>query len=132
MILVFLIFSLKPALSLSSFTLIKRLFSSSSLASIILKRVQQGSLLLSCLFNLYAEYIMRNAWLDELQVVIKIGGRNIDNLRYVENTTLMAESKEKLWVYESDNAQLLSLWNSRVIFKNSPVRSIKNELIFAK
>ena len=100
MILVFLIFSLKSTLSLSSFTLIKRLFSSSSLASIIVKRVQQGSLLLSCLFNLYAEYIMRNAWLDELQVGIKIGGRNIDNLRYVENTTLTAESKEKLWVYE--------------------------------
>ena len=98
MILVFLIFSLKLALSLSSFIVIKRLFSSSSLASIRVKGIQQGSLLSSCLLNLYAEYIMKNAWLDEFQVGIKIGGRNINNLRYVENTTLRAESKEKLWV----------------------------------
>ena len=96
MILVFLIFSLKLALSLSSFIVIKRLFSSSSLASITVKGIQQGSLLSSCLLNLYAEYIMKNAWLDEFQVGIKIGGRNINNLRYVENTTLRAESKEKL------------------------------------
>ena len=95
MILVFLIFSLKLALSLSSFILIKRLFSFSSLASIRVKGIQQGSLLSSCLLNLYAEYIMKNSWLDELQVGIKICGRNINNLRYV-NTTLTAESKEKL------------------------------------
>ena len=49
-----------------------------------------------CLFNLYAEHIMRNAGLDDLQVGIKIGGRNINNLRYVVDTTLMAESEEKL------------------------------------
>ena len=49
-----------------------------------------------CLFNLYAEHIMRNAGLDDLQVGIKIGGRNINNLRYAEDTTLMAESKEEL------------------------------------
>ena len=49
-----------------------------------------------CLFNLYAEYIMRNARKDELQAGIKIGQRNINNLRYADNTTLMAESKEEL------------------------------------
>ena len=49
-----------------------------------------------CLFNLYAEYIMRNAGLDEAQTGIKTAGRNINNLRYADNTTLMAESKEKL------------------------------------
>ena len=49
-----------------------------------------------CLFNLYAEYIMRNAGLDELQVGIKIAGRNINNLRYADDTTLMAESEEEL------------------------------------
>ena len=56
----------------------------------------QGCLLSSCLVNLYAEHIMRNAGLDELQARIKIGGRNINNLRYTDDTTLMAESKEKL------------------------------------
>ena len=49
-----------------------------------------------CLFNLYAEYIMRNAELEEAQVGIKISGRNINNLRYADDTTLMAESKEEL------------------------------------
>ena len=49
-----------------------------------------------CLFNLYAEYIMRNAGLDEAQAGIKIAGRNIDNLRYADDSTLMAESEEEL------------------------------------
>ena len=49
-----------------------------------------------CLFNLYAEYIMRNAGLDEAQAGIKIAGRKINNLRYVDDTTFMAESEEKL------------------------------------
>ena len=49
-----------------------------------------------CLFNLYAEYIMRNAGLDEAQDGIKIAGRNINNLRYADDTTLMAESEEEL------------------------------------
>ena len=49
-----------------------------------------------CLFNLYAEHIMRNSGLDELQAGIKIVGRNINNLRYVDDTTVMAESKEEL------------------------------------
>ena len=56
----------------------------------------QGCILSPCLFNLYAEYIMRNAGLDEAQAGIMIAGRNINNLRYVDDTTLMAESEEEL------------------------------------
>ena len=58
--------------------------------------VRQGCILSPCLFNLYAEYIMRNAGLQEAQAGIKIAGRNINNLRYADDTTLMAESEEKL------------------------------------
>ena len=60
------------------------------------KGVHQGCVLLSCLFNFYAEYIMQNAGLDESEAEIKIAGRNISNLRYVDDTTLMAESEEEL------------------------------------
>ena len=60
------------------------------------KGVHQGYILSSCLFNLYAEYIMRNAGLEEAQAGTKIAGRNINNLRYVDDTTLMAESEEEL------------------------------------
>ena len=60
------------------------------------ERVLQGCLLSPCLFNLYTEYTMRNAGLDELQARIKIGERNINNLRYVNDITLMAESEEGL------------------------------------
>ena len=62
----------------------------------IRKGVRQGCILSSCLFNLYAEYIMRNARLDEARAGIKIARRNINNLRYADDTTLMAESKEEL------------------------------------
>ena len=58
------------------------------------KEVCQGCILSPCLFNLYAEYIMRNAGLEESQARIKIAGRNINNLRYADDTTLMAESEE--------------------------------------
>ena len=58
------------------------------------KGVHQGCILSPCLFNLYTEYIMRNAGLEEAQVGIKISGRNINNHRYADDTTLMAESKE--------------------------------------
>ena len=58
------------------------------------KGVHQGCILSPCLFNLYAEYIMRNAGLEETQAGIKIAGRNINNLRYANDTTLMAESEE--------------------------------------
>ena len=60
------------------------------------KGVRQGCILSLCLFNFYVEYIMRNAGLEETQAEIKIAGRNIDNLRYADDTTLMAESEEEL------------------------------------
>ena len=81
-------FGFKPTFSLSSFTFIKRHFSSSLLSAI---RVVSP-----CLFNLYAEHILRNAGLYELQTGIKIGGRNINNLRYADDTTLRAKSEEEL------------------------------------
>ena len=60
------------------------------------KGVHQGCILSSCLLNLYAEYIKQNAGLDEAQAGIKIAGRNIRNLRYADDTTLMTESEEEL------------------------------------
>ena len=60
------------------------------------KRICQGCILSPCLFNFYAECIMRNARLEEAQAGIKIAGRNINNLRYADDTTLMAESEEEL------------------------------------
>ena len=60
------------------------------------KGVHQGCILSPCLFNLYAEYILRNATLDEVQAGIKTPGRNINNLLYVDDTSLMAESEEKV------------------------------------
>ena len=60
------------------------------------KAVRQGCILSPCLFNLHAEYITQNAGLDESQAGIKIAGKNINNLRYPDNTTLMAENEEEL------------------------------------
>ena len=60
------------------------------------KGVHKGGILSPCLFNLYAEYITRNSGVDEAQTGIKISGRSINNLRYADDTTLMAESKEEL------------------------------------
>ena len=62
----------------------------------IRKGVHQGCILSLCLFNLYAEYIMRNMGLHEAQAGVKTAGRNINNLRYADDTTLMAESEEEL------------------------------------
>ena len=62
----------------------------------IRKGVHQGCILSPCLFNLYLEYIKQNARLDEVQAAIKISGRNINNLRYTDETNLMAESEEQL------------------------------------
>ena len=61
----------------------------------IRKGVRQGCILSPCLFNLYAEYIMQNARLDEAQAGIKIANRNMNNLRYTDDTTLMVESEER-------------------------------------
>ena len=63
---------------------------------LIRKGIRQSCVLSPCLFNLYAEYIMQNAGLDESQAEIKISGRNINNLRCADDTTLMAESEEEL------------------------------------
>ena len=73
----------------------------------IRKGIRQGCMLSPCLFNLYAEYIMRNAGLDEAQAGIKMARRNIDNLRYADDTTLMAESEEELKrpLYESETGE---------------------------
>ena len=60
------------------------------------KGIRQGCILSPCSFNFYAEYIMRNAGLEETQAGIKIAGRNINNLRYADDTTLMSESEEEL------------------------------------
>ena len=75
------------------------------------KGVHQGCILSPCLFNLYAEYIMRNAGLDEVQAGIKIARRNINNLRYADDTTLMAESEEEL------KSLLMKEENEKVGFK---------------
>ena len=65
-----------------------------TVVSALIWNLRQGCILSPCLYNLYAEYIMRNTGLEEAQAGIKIIGRNINNLRYADDTTLMAESKE--------------------------------------
>ena len=93
------------------------------------KGVHQGYILSPCLFNLYAEYIMRNARLDEAQAKIKIAGRNINNLRYADDTILMAESKEELKNLlmkvkeESEKAGLKLNIQKMKIMASSPVTS---------
>ena len=95
----------------------------------IQKGVRQGCILSPCLFNLYAEYIMQNAGLDEAQAGIKIAGRNINNLRYADNITLMAESEEELksplmTVKEgSEKAGLKLSINKTKIMASSPITS---------
>ena len=95
----------------------------------IRKGVHQGCILSPCLFNLYAEYIMRNARLDEAQAGIKIAGRSINNLRYADDATLMAESKEKLKSLlmkvkeESEKAGLKLNIQKMKIMASSPITS---------
>ena len=93
------------------------------------KGVHQGCILSHCLFNFYAENIMRNARLDEAQAGIKIAGRNINNLRYADDTTLMAESEEELKSLlmkvreESEKAGLkLNIQNPKIT-ASSPITS---------
>ena len=69
------------------------------------KGVRQGCILSPCLFNLYAEYIMRNAGLEETQAGLKIAGRNINNLRYADDTTFMRESEEELKILPVDESE---------------------------
>ena len=93
------------------------------------KGVRQGCLLSPCLFNLYAEHITRNAGLDELQAGIKVVGRNINNLRYADDTTLMAESEEELKSLlirvkeESERASLRLNVKKTKIMASSPITS---------
>ena len=93
------------------------------------KGVRQGCVLSPCLFNFYAEYIMRNAGLDEAQTGIKIAGRNINNLRYADDITLMAESKEELKSFlmkvkeESEKAGLKLNIQKMNIMTSGPITS---------
>ena len=93
------------------------------------KGVRQGCILSPCLFNFYAEYIMRNARLDEAQVGIKIAGKNINNLRYADDTILMAESEEELKNLlmkvkeESEKVDLKLNIHKRKIMASGPITS---------
>ena len=92
------------------------------------KGIHQGYILSSCLFNLYTEYIMRNAGLEEAQARIQISGRNINNLRYTDDTTLMAESEEELKSLlmkkeESEKAGLKLNIQKMNIMASSPITS---------
>ena len=82
------------------------------------KGVRQGCILSPCLFNLYAEYIMRNAGLEEAQAEIKFAGRNINNLRYGDDTTLMAQSEEEL----KSLLMKVKLESEKVVLKSSTFR----------
>ena len=93
------------------------------------KGVYQGYILSPCLFNLYAEYIMRNSGLEETQAGIKIAERNINNLRYADDTTLMAESEEELKSLfmkvkeESEKVGLKLTFQNTKIMASSPITS---------
>ena len=93
------------------------------------KGVRQACILSPCLFNLYAEYIMRNARLDEAQAGIKIARRNINNLRYADDTTLTVESEEELKNFlmkvkeESENGGLKLNIQKRKIMASGPITS---------
>ena len=95
----------------------------------IRKGVRQGCILSPCLFNLYAEYNMRNAGLDEAQAGIKIAGRNINSLRYADDTTLMADSEEELKGFlmqvkeESEKAGLKFNIQKTKIMASGPITS---------
>ena len=96
------------------------------------KELSQGCILLSCLFNLYTEYIMWNARLYEAQAEIKIARRNINNLRYADETTLMGESKEELngllmkMKEESEKAGLILNIQKTKIMASGPITSWQN------
>ena len=93
------------------------------------KGVRQGCILSLCLFNLYAEYIMRNAGLEDAQAGVKIAGRNINNLRYANDTSLLAESEEELKSLlmkvkeESENVGLKLSIQKTMIMASGPITS---------
>ena len=92
------------------------------------KRARQGCILSPCLFNLYAEYIMRDAGLDEVQAGIKIAGRNSNNLRYADDTTLMTESEElksllMTVIEESEKVDLTLNIQKTKIMASAPITS---------
>ena len=92
------------------------------------KGVRQGYILSPCFFNFYAQYIMRNTGLDEARAGIKIAGRNINNLRYADDTTIKAESKEKLkpswWGWKKEwKSWLESLHKKSKIMTSAPITS---------
>ena len=95
------------------------------------KGVRQGCILSSCLFNLYAEYVMRNAELDEAQDGIKTAGRNINNLRYADDTTLISKSKKELKSLlmrvkeESERAVLKLILNKLRSWHPAPFSSVQ-------
>ena len=94
------------------------------------KGVHEGCILSPCLFNLYAKYIMQNARLDESQAGIKIARRNINNLRYADDSTLMAESKEELQsllmkVKEENEKAGLKLGIQKTKMASSPITSLQ-------
>ena len=97
------------------------------------KGVRQGCILSPCLFNLHAECIMRNAGLEEAQAGIKIAGRNINNLRYADDTTIMAESEEELkslWMKvkeESERVVLKLNIQKTKIMTSGPITSLQIE-----
>ena len=99
------------------------------------KGVCQVCILSPCLFNFYAEYIMRNAGLDEAQVAIKIAGRNINNLRYADDTTLIAESEEELNSLlmkvkeESENVDLKLNMHKTKIMASGPIQFSSVQLL---
>ena len=99
------------------------------------KGVRQGCILSSCLFNLYAEYIMWNAGLDEAQAGIKIAGRNINNLRYADDTTLIQKAKEELRSLlmkvkeESEKADLKLNIQKMKIMSSGPITSQSHHLM---
>ena len=102
----------------------------------IRKGVHQGCILSPCLFNLYAEYIMRNAGLEEAQAGIKSAGRNINNLRYADDTTFMAESEEELKSLlmkvkeESEKIGLkLNIQKTKIIASGPTSREIDGETV---
>ena len=99
----------------------------------IRKGVRQGCILSPCLFNLYAEYIMRNAGLEKAQAGIKVAGRNINNLRYADDTTLMPESEEELKsllmkVKESEKVGLKLNIQKMKIMASSPITSRQTDV----